>query len=184
MGSVWPHNLTCVIQLVRDRALNEQPALLPLPFGRKTFVAMCDHRCRFQSSNVYRTGKRIIRARHAITATDSFDALRRRTPPPPRLSRNPFATGQTLILFLLESIELNETILLIPWLYPLPLLFLLYLFLSLHLFFSLHLIYLLSFSYVFHVFLFFCSSFSLSWIEIRHRGGCKMIFRNEICNRV
>lgn len=123
MGSVWPHNLTCVIQLVRDRALNEQPALLPLPFGRKTFVAMCDHRCRFQSSNVYRTGKRIIRARHAITATDSFDALRRRTPPPPRLSRNPFATGQTLILFLLESIELNETILLIPWLYPPPFLF-------------------------------------------------------------
>lgn len=140
MGSVWPHNLTCVIQLVRDRALNEQPALLPLlPHGRKTFVAMCDHRCRFQSSNVYRTGKRIIRARHAITATDSFDALRRRTPPPPRLSRNPFATGQTLILFLLESIELNETILLIPWLCSL--LFLLYLFLSLHLFFSLHLIY-------------------------------------------
>lgn len=77
--------------------------------------------------------------------------LRRPPPdisPPSRLSRNPFATGQTLILFLLKSIELNGAI---PFSssFPSSPLFFYYLSLSLHLFFPLHLIYLLAFSYVF-----------------------------------
>lgn len=63
------------------------------------------------------------------------DRQLRRPPPdtsPARLSRNPFATGQTLILFLLESIQLNAAISffsssLIPSLY-LPLFFLFFLF--------------------------------------------------------
>lgn len=152
------------------------------PFGRKTFVAMCDHRCRFQSSNVYRTGKRIIRARHAITATDSFDALRRRTPPPPTPVAKPFCNRPN-IDFIPVRIDRTKRD------YPPHSLTLsssssFFIFFSLYISFFSSSYLLLSFSYVFHVFLSFCSSFSLSWIEIRHRGGCKMIFRNEICNRV
>lgn len=120
------------------------------------------------------------------------DRQLRRPPPdtsPARLSRNPFATGQTLILFLLESIELNGGYLFFLFILS-PLFF--YLFLSLHLFFSFHLIYSLfptfSTSFFSHFLLFlFVLFLSLSlYFSVRYssRGGCKMIFRNEICNRV
>lgn len=78
------------------------------------------------------------------------DRQLRRPPPdisPPRLSRNPFATGQTLILFLLKSIELNGTIPFSSSFPSSPPFFTI--FLSLYIFFPLHLIYLLAFSYVF-----------------------------------
>lgn len=78
------------------------------------------------------------------------DRQLRRPPPdisPPRLSRNPFATGQTLILFLLKSIELNGTIPFSSSFSSSPPFFTI--FLSLYIFFPLHLIYLLAFSYVF-----------------------------------
>lgn len=120
------------------------------------------------------------------------DRQLRRPPPdtsPARLSRNPFATGQTLILFLLESIQLNAAISFSPrFSFPdsiSPSFF--FLFTSL----------LFSSSYLLtHFFLRFphflspfpsaslCSlPFSLSAIY-SSREGCKMIFRNEVCNRV
>lgn len=119
------------------------------------------------------------------------DRQLRRPPPdtsPARLSRNPFATGQTLILFLLESIQLNAAISFSPR-FSFPDSISPSFFFFLRLFFSLHLIYLLIFSYVFHFLSPFPSAslcslpFSLSTIY-SSREGCKMIFRNEVCNRV
>lgn len=121
------------------------------------------------------------------------DRQLRRPPPdtsPARLSRNPFATGQTLILFLLESIQLNAAISffsssLIPSLY-LPLFFLFFFFLTSLLFSSSYLLthFFLRFPFSFPIS--FCSSLFPSFLSVIYssREGCKMIFRNEVCNRV
>lgn len=103
------------------------------------------------------------------------DRQLRRPPPdisPPRLSRNPFATGQTLILFLLKSIELNGTI---PFSSSFPSSLPPFL-LSFSLFTSLF----SSSSYLLTRFFLcfpFCSSlsssFSLFWLDIRHEEGVK-----------
>lgn len=112
------------------------------------------------------------------------DRQLRRPPPdtsPARLSRNPFATGQTLILFLLESIQLNAAISFSPR-FSFPDSISPSFFFFLRLFFSLHLIYLLIFSYVFPIFfphflpLLFVPFLSLSRLYIRHEKGVKWFF--------
>lgn len=102
--------------------------------------------------------------------------------PPSRLSRNPFATGQTLILFLLKSIELNGTIPFSCSFSSSPPFFTI--FLSLYISFFLFILFTYSLFPMFSLLLLFVLFFLSLLARYSSRGGCKMIFRNEICNRV
>lgn len=113
------------------------------------------------------------------------DRQLRRPPPdisPPRLSRNPFATGQTLILFLLKSIELNGAIPFSSSFSSSPPFFTI--FLSLYISFFLFILFTYSLFPMFSLLLLFVLFFLSLLARYSSRGGCKMIFRNEICNRV